>query len=172
MPKRSEDVQETDGRPDDEGPRRVRGRVRLAVAAALATALVAAWLWIPRSGVEVVVVNAGDEVARAVEVGTTAGVYVLGDLPPGATARTLVGARGETSVWIGWTRRGGTRNARDVGPYFEGTPAGASSYGGTVRFALDGDTVAAEDDVRIVLTPLSRGTAPEPDRTSAERSPR
>ena len=147
-------------------------RRRILPFAAVAALLLALWLWRHRSGVEVVVHNADPGIARAVEISTSAGVYVLGDLPSGASARTLVGARGESTVRVAWTRADGTRDLKDVGPYFEASPDGASAYGGEVRVTLAGGSATAESHVGVGIFPFSRGTAPAPDRPDPERSPR
>lgn len=133
----------------------------LAVAAVAVVAL-GAWLWTERSGIVVRVVNAQTErTLRDVVVVTSAGGYRLGDVAPGASAATLVGARGESSVLVVWTDAGGTRRRAETGPYIEGSEAGAGMYGGTVDVTFTDDTSPAVDaDVEGVLGLLPRGTAP------------
>jgi hypothetical protein len=115
-----------------------------------------------RCGVEVSVTNDEAWTVRGVEVLTTAGAYPLGDVAPGASASTLVGTSGESSVSVAWLDARGERRELDADVYFEGSPEG-TGYGGTVEFVFADGTVRSEEDVEPVLGILSRGTPPKPD---------
>ena len=114
-----------------------------------------------RCGVEVSVTNDEASTVRGVEVLTGAGAYPLGDLAPGASASTLVGTSGESSVYVTWLDAQGERREFNGDVYFEGDPSG-TGYGGTVEFVFADGTVRSEADVEPVLGLLSRGTPPKP----------
>lgn len=153
-------------------PRTWRPLLAAVLVAGSILGLLLGWLWAHRSGVVVVVVNEDDRTIRSVEVGTTAGVYVLGDLAPSQSAQVIVGARGESTVWVGWTDAAGTARWQDVGPYFEGSAQGSGDYSGEVSVALRDGGATASDDVRLGVPVFTRGRAATPDRTGTERYPR
>ena len=117
------------------------------------------FLWRHRGGVAVSVVNDESFALTAVEVRTSAGAYPLGDLQPGGSASTLVGAKGESSVRLSWIA-GGSTHESDADVYFEGSPDGTGMYGGEVAFVVSGGAARSSSHVRSVIHLLSRGTPP------------
>jgi hypothetical protein len=146
-----------------DAPSRFVGTRRRAILVLLA--LCVAGLWYGRSGVAVHVRNDETFAIRGVEVRTSAGAYVLGDMDPGDATSTTVGALGESSVRLAWTHPDGAERAADAGVYFEGTPQDTGMYGGTVDFVVRGGTASARSDVGTrILGVFSRGTPPRARR--------
>lgn len=117
-------------------------------------------LWRQRSGIEVSVRNEETFAVRDVEVLTSAGRYPLGDLRPGDSASTTVGADGESSLSVAWIDDAGSRHEREANVYFEGRPDGIEMYGGYVDFEIAGGAARSEQRVETAFSPFSRPTPP------------
>lgn len=121
-------------------------------------------------GVVVAVRNGGAKAVRAVEVTTTAGVYALGDLAPGAATEVSVGARGESEAMVAWTDAGGTRRATCAVGYFEGTADGRTYSRIRSEVVIDGSEAQVDDRPADVSALSSSGaTARPPDRPAPDR---
>lgn len=129
--------------------------------AAVLVVLLLTFLWRQRGGIEVSVENDETFTLRDVEVHTTAGTYPLGELRPGDSASTLVGAKGESSILASWRDAQGARHEHDADVYFEGAPTGTSMYGGYVDFTIGAGAARVEKSVGPRFHVLSRGTPPQ-----------
>jgi hypothetical protein len=120
--------------------------------------LIVLWVW--RKGIAVSVRNDETFAVRDVVVTTSAGDYPLGDLEPGDSASTTVGASGESSVAVSWIDAGGRRREHDADTYFEGRPDDTGSYAGTVDFTISAGAASDKTSVGMSLSPFSRATPP------------
>lgn len=117
-------------------------------------------LWHLRGGIEVSVSNEETFAVRDVEILTSAGRYPLGDLQPGDSASTTVGANGESSACVAWLDADGKRHELDADVYFEGSPQSTGMYAGYVDFEIAAGAARCEKRVGMAFGPFSRGTPP------------
>ena len=119
---------------------------KLPVLVAIVVAACLAGLTLRRSGISVEVRNEEAFALREVEVRTTAGTYALGELAPGASASTVVGAKGESSVTVVWTTPDGSQHSSKGMGYFEGSPQRTGVYGGSMEFSIGNGMAQDADD--------------------------
>ncbi|WP_164100610.1 hypothetical protein [Candidatus Laterigemmans baculatus] len=115
---------------------------------AIVFALVAGWVGLAafqfRSGVRIIVENAGTSPLKSVVLHVTGASYALGDIAVGKSATMRVRPTGESHLEIEFTRSDGETRRLDAGGYFE------PGYLGAMRVEIkDGQIFRVEEDIRL-----------------------